>query len=74
MADTLHYMDENPEMKEVLLDFKIFVTPHTGEETEALLMGFLVEWNFKIVRSITTDNSKNTFKAMEIILDKISSM
>lgn len=62
MVVTVSWINENWNMKSTLLDFRRFRTPHTGDETCALLYEVLDDWDLKCMgKSVNADNATEIF-------------
>lgn len=57
---TAHWIDKDWSMRSIALDFKRFMTPHTGEATCEILLETIDSWELrKRLRSITSDNASD---------------
>ena len=61
---TAHYLDENWELKNIILNFCHIPPPHTGTLLSKKILSFLEEWGIeKKIFSITLDNASNNDNA-----------
>ena len=74
MSVTAHWVDNGWVMHSALLEFKRFLTPHTGEAAKVFLKEVIGEWNLnRRISSVTTDNAADMVKGIELLrkdLDK----
>jgi len=65
---TAHWIDDEWELKSIILDFKYFPPPHNCTNTANLIMGVVNKYNIsqKII-SVTTDNGSEMKPALEFV-------
>lgn len=70
---TLHGIDENWNMQNILLDFRLFPSLHNGEATSLMLFDILSKCNFKTkLQAATIDNVSEMISAMTILTTLIN--
>lgn len=73
LSITIHWVDKDWCLRNVLLDFVRFPTPHNGETTSNVLFELLSYWNIiGSVKAITTDNASDMCTAMAKLIDKMN--
>lgn len=73
LSITIHWVDKDWTLRNVLLDFVKFPTPHNGENTSTLLFELFFKWNILVtVKAITTDNAPDMCSAMEKLTSSLN--
>ncbi|KAJ8333934.1 hypothetical protein SKAU_G00412530 [Synaphobranchus kaupii] len=74
VTDTAHYVDDEWEMKDVVLKTKVITTDHKAENVAACIGEILDEYSIKreAVIAVTTDNASNYINAVEKHLGAVS--
>ena len=73
MGITLHWIDDYWELKSLLLCFKFFPAPHTGDAVCDLMYDVFEDWNIsKKILAITSDNGSNIIKGLKALGHKIN--
>lgn len=68
MVVTIHWIDQDWNMRNTILDFIRFKTPHTGEASYSVLLDTVKTWNLeRLVYSITTDNATDIVKGVKLL-------
>ena len=69
---TTHYVDENWELKNIILNFCHMPPLHTGTLLSNKILSFLEEWGIeKKIFSITLDNASNNDNCQDFIKKKL---
>ncbi|XP_026396658.1 zinc finger BED domain-containing protein DAYSLEEPER-like [Papaver somniferum] len=69
---TVHFLDQNWELKKYLLNFCELTPPHTGENLSAKLFGMIEDWGIKEkVSNITLDNAANNGACARIMQSRL---
>ncbi|KAK9985099.1 hypothetical protein SO802_034624 [Lithocarpus litseifolius] len=70
---TAHYVDENWELKNIILNFCPMPPSHTGTLLTEKILSFLEEWGIeKKIFSITLDNASNNDNCQDFIKKKLN--
>lgn len=73
MAITMHWIDQQWNMRSLLLDFKRFITPHTGGAASNILKEVIMFWGIeKRLQCITTDNASDMIEAIYKLVEKLN--
>jgi hypothetical protein len=68
LAITVHFINEEFQMKNFLLDFDLIPFPHDGQQICNKIKEILFEFNFETkFIAITTDNAKNNVKGIRLL-------
>ncbi|XP_026433062.1 zinc finger BED domain-containing protein RICESLEEPER 1-like [Papaver somniferum] len=69
---TVHYLDQNWELKKYLLNFCELPPPHTGENLSAMLFAMIEDWGIEDkVSNITLDNAANNGACARIMQSRL---
>lgn len=72
MAVTARCITEDCKLEPIVLYFPLFMSPHTGDDTCALLYDVLESWNLcKKVREITSDNVSDVCNGISKLLGRL---
>ena len=70
---TAHYVNENWELKNIILNFCHMPPPHTGTHLLEKILSFLEEWGIeKKIFPITLDNTSNNDNCQDFIKKKLN--
>lgn len=68
MAVTAHWIDNNWDMRNTVLEFVRFWTPHTADASSKILHEIICEWGIeKTFYWVTTYNASDVVKAVELL-------